>query len=1223
MWARKRLVGALVAFVIVGASASAAVAGTGLFGGQSPTTVAIHVLRGTVPSILGKARQLGTVSSKRRIAVVLPLVLPNRTALNTYVAGEYTPGSRDYHEFLKPAAFGRRFGASAGQVDQVVGTLDHLGLTASSPGANRLFVSAVGSVGTVERAFGVHLANFSVGSARLDDVHRFFSNVKNIELPGSLHGLVSGVIGLNSISQPKSNIVLPSRRALIADEARKTTKTTKPQVSPTPVAGGATPCAAADASGGYTAPDLANAYNFDGLYTKGFSGQGMSAALIEYDDFHDSNVATMEGCYGVKTPVTRRLVDGGTGGPPAAGEAEDMADITTILEMDPDLAHLYVYEAPINGEAAPGSADNAEIDLFNAFVTDDVAPVLSSSWGNCEELQSGSYDQLFGEITEEAAAQGQQIFEAAGDSGAVDCRGYPTPTSGSISVEQEAADPWVTGVGGTDLSTSSIVSGGPHGEATWNDGGAGGGGQSEVWPMPAYQSSYLSQANDTPAGENATGCDGGPCRMVPDISLDADPDAGAETDTSNPGLPQFSGSVDGLVPYGTGSPGLDTYCATPNCSFTSLLGLPATPTSPLPGTGGSGSWYPIGGTSLATPTAAAAAVLWDQEAKKAGLSGLGFLNPSMYRIAENSTDYANDFYNIAADGYNGSDGTLAYDGTGETNDDQYDESDCPTGCNPNHLYAAGTGYNMASGLGAINAANLGANLVADAGSVDLTPSTVSVYGYTNGSTTTTPVSVTSGYTGSTFTATSNASWLHVTSSGKVPSTLSWYADPAGLSVGTYNATITVRDAGGKSATLSVNYQVTPAATLSVTPSSLAFSEYAIDSSGDQTTAACNDNVWSDELIESTDFDGGDYDGYTPDPDSLSSIQVENTGPANSVLHYAVYLVADTSAWLNQDLNPNQLATGFQTSSGQALVPTTGSLASGDSATVKLASLANGNALGGYPDMNQGTYTGEVEVEDLADQSVIKTVPVTLTLGTGQGTPTIATDPTSVSVTLAPGKSTTKDVILSDSSGTCGYAYSVSTGASWATINPYLAAGTVAVPAAAAAPSSPVDTGSGNGYTPITISAAGLKAGTYETDLEVQSQNAAADRTKIPITLTVTGSSTTPGGGSKPGGTTACSAKARTLRFHPRKHVRVTKARFYVNGKLSRTYRSHNLRSIIFGKQSKAKFSLKILSYDTDGEIWRRTATYSNCRLSHIKVTEVHKATKHKKKKKSRKRKGKK
>ena len=129
------------------------------------------------------------------------------------------------------------------------------------------------------------------------------------------------------------------------------------------------------------------------------------------------------------------------------------------------------------------------------------APVLSASWGSCEETDSQSYDHLFGALAEEAAVQGQQIFEAAGDSGAVDCRGYPPPTEGSISVEQEAAVPWITGVGGTDLGErSTIADSGVYDEDTWNDAGAGGGGQSAVWSMPAWQASYLKATHDTPAG---------------------------------------------------------------------------------------------------------------------------------------------------------------------------------------------------------------------------------------------------------------------------------------------------------------------------------------------------------------------------------------------------------------------------------------------------------------------------------------------------------------------------------------------------------------------------------------------------------------------------------------------------------------------------------------------------------------------------------------------------
>ena len=311
------------------------------------------------------------------------------------------------------------------------------------------------------------------------------------------------------------------------------------------VDGGATPCAAATASGGYTAPDLAQAYDYNGMYARGLHGEGMRAALVEFDDYHDSNVRGMERCYGVTTPVTRRLVDGGVGGSPGGGEGEDMADITTILELDPRLAHLYVYEAPITGGAAIFDEGTAELDLYNAFVSDDRATVLSASWGYCENLQSASYDQLFARLAEEAAAQGQQIFDASGDSGAVDCLSSEAPTEGSISVEQEGATPWVTSVGGTDLGRNSTLRGSRvHDEDTWNDGGAGGGGQSDIWSMPSWQAGYLAAAHDrVPGAANDCGAPAGHlCRMVPDISMNADPLAGGALG-SGPTPPQVATSV--------------------------------------------------------------------------------------------------------------------------------------------------------------------------------------------------------------------------------------------------------------------------------------------------------------------------------------------------------------------------------------------------------------------------------------------------------------------------------------------------------------------------------------------------------------------------------------------------------------------------------------------------------------------------------------------------------
>jgi len=1146
---RRALAGFLAALALTVAGASLAVAGAS---GSGLPPLGTRLLAGTVPRLVALARNLGALIPSTRISFALPLELPHLAALNSYVASEYTPGSANYRDFLTPAQFGKRFGAPATEVDQAIGALHSLGLSTGAPTVNHLYVSASGTAATVERVFGVLLAHF-----RLPSGLTFYSNTTDIRLPSALAGLVSGVVGLDSSDIPRPQLAAVTHTAQ------------RPQIAPpVGVDGGATPCAQAVLGVGYTAPDLAQAYDFNGLYAKGLHGEGMSAALVEFDDYHDSNLATMESCYGIKTTVTRRLVDGGTGGPPGPDEAEDMADITTLLEMVPRLTHLYVYEAPINGLASLADDGSAEIDLYNAFVTDDLAPVLSSSWGACEAVQSQAYDELFGAVAEEAAAQGQQIFDAAGDSGAVDCRGEAAPTVGSLSVEQEAAVPWVTAVGGTDLGEESTLAAlGIHDEETWNDSGSGGGGQSSVWTMPAWQASYLAATHDTPAGAaNDCGAPAGQlCRMVPDIALDADPDAGGTVDGA-PTPPQF-------FPTDVGSPGYSIYCATPNCSFLSgLLPIPIGIAPPA----GAGGWYPIGGTSLATPLAASAAVLWDQEAKQAGLGDVGFLNPLLYRVASNPSKYARDFHDV----------------TVGTNSDQYDTTDCPPGCNPNHLYAAGTGYDMASGLGSIDAANLGADLVADAGEIDLTPSSETMYGYLRGPRTTQPISVTSGYQSSSYSAKSNAPWLHVAPSGSASGTLSWYVAPSKLRSGVYRAHITVTGKGGSTAVVSVSYTVTPRATISLSAKSLSFSERAINSSGATTTPSCGTTIWNDELKDSSLLNGTS-DTTPVDASTLRTLDIGNSGPAASQLHYAAYYEAYTGEWLSPDLNPGANPAGFQTAPSQPLVATTGVVRGGAApAALKLASVANMNAAGSYPPMNQGTYTGVVQIRDLADPTVVDTVPVTLVLGDGDGTPTIAASPSSFNVTLAPGTTTTVNLALSDSSAVCGYAYTLQFEQPWASTGADLYSGTVpATPATAPAAAS--DTGAGNGFTPITISAAGLAPGTYHGNVVVESQNAVANPTKVPIALTVTGSAPPP----------ACVAPKRlSYALRVRRGARTVQALVYVNGTLTHQYRQRSLRTIAFPRPAATRFSLRIVTKLSDGEQWLISASYDGCSHSKLKLT---------------------
>ncbi|MGH9093254.1 MAG: IPT/TIG domain-containing protein, partial [Acidimicrobiales bacterium] len=276
-----------------------------------------------------------------------------------------------------------------------------------------------------------------------------------------------------------------------------------------------------------TFTQLAQAYGMSGLYGQGRAGDGITVALYELEPFRSSDVAAFQQCYGVANPLRTVAVDGGAGSGPGSGEAA--LDIEEVSAMAPG-AGLVVYEGPNRTTSGP-------VDTFDRIATDDAAQVVSTSWGQCEPQNTptrGGNAPVENEIFAEMAAQGQTVVAASGDSGSEDCwqaTATYRDTDTQLAVDDPASQPYVTGVGGTDLPSTT-----PSSQTMWNDcenagtacaksanAGASGGGISAVWAMPSWQQGVAGPSSSgTPCGAPA----GTSCREVPDVASDADPDTG-------------------------------------------------------------------------------------------------------------------------------------------------------------------------------------------------------------------------------------------------------------------------------------------------------------------------------------------------------------------------------------------------------------------------------------------------------------------------------------------------------------------------------------------------------------------------------------------------------------------------------------------------------------------------------------------------------------------------
>ena len=467
-------------------------------------------------------------------AMSLTVLVPSRdpAGLAAFADAVSQPGGAQRGRYLTPDQFAGRFGATPGALDNLSWRLSAEGLITVKTAGDRLSLDVRGPAWAVERAFGVNLVRQRVGG------RIYFANTDAAALPPG----ATGVLGLDNLARSVSRPRSGNAAAL-------------------PHAAGAN-CPSGGTFGAYTPAEIASAYGFDSLYNNGLTGSGQTIASFELADYSDADIAAYAACFGGNTAgVSRVLTDGGA--PIGSGTSEASADVETLLGLDPGV-NVLVYEGP---DSSAGI-----YDTYASIIEQDRASIIATSWGQCEPENSPGMEQAENVLFQEAAAQGQTLVAAAGDSGSEDCYLPGIDSDPELAVDDPASQPYVTGVGGTSLESV-----GPRNETVWNSsgsGGAGGGGVSHVWPLPSYQQTTL---NSLSSG-SFCGAGSGYCRQVPDVS----------------------GSADAAHGY-------LFYCNAGDCA-------------------GAG-WSPVGGTSLASPLWAAMVALSNQGCP-AGPAG--FLNPTLY-----------------------------------------------------------------------------------------------------------------------------------------------------------------------------------------------------------------------------------------------------------------------------------------------------------------------------------------------------------------------------------------------------------------------------------------------------------------------------------------------------------------------------------------------------------------------------------------------------------------
>jgi len=406
------------------------------------------------------------------IILVLQRSPEQEQALASFNERQYDPKSPDFHHWLSAEEFGKLYGPSDSDVAAVSSWLENRGFQIDVVGKGRVWIQFTGTVAQVQDAFHLEMHNYLVNGA----MH--LSNDRDPSIPAALGPVVAGIASLNDFR--------PKHQGFLGNYVKRDLKTGKyTLVTPVSSTGGrlkpgtalpesGLPKEAGSLSGknsnngvqpefGYVDPstgyqreeltpyDVATIYNILPLWNAStpINGKGVKVAIIATSDIEQSDINTYRSSFGLPA-MTLTVLHGGAD--PGVSENLGQGENTEDVEM----AGATAPGAQIVLVSTADSATSSGVVLGALYIADnDVAPIATGSYGTCElDLGTGG-NTLLNQTWQQATTSGVSLFESAGDQGSAGCTSQdgtpPFADTVGLQVNGFVSSPYITAVGGTDL----------------------------------------------------------------------------------------------------------------------------------------------------------------------------------------------------------------------------------------------------------------------------------------------------------------------------------------------------------------------------------------------------------------------------------------------------------------------------------------------------------------------------------------------------------------------------------------------------------------------------------------------------------------------------------------------------------------------------------------------------------------------------------------------------
>jgi len=461
------------------------------------------VLKGTTPPLLAESVDKGRMPGGQNLGRMILQLSPSddqEQAAEKLVGDLHDASSPRFHKWLTPAEYGQQYGVASEDASKVAQWLQGQGFTVHEISQSRRFIVFSGTVAQVEDAFATQMRNYE------HNAKPFISNATDMQIPAALAPVVRGVVRLHS--EPRAPLAFMGGKVHFKKNGPHFTFD--------------------DGSHYMTPADFAKIYNVQPLYDAGFDGTGQAIAIVGRSNIDMQNVRDFRTLLGLPANDPQVIINGDDPGALLNADMEEaMLDVTWSGAVAPMATIKFVVSQ---------SNFSDGVDVSAAYIVDhNLAPVMSTSFGSCEDSLGTVANAFYNALWKQAAAQGITSFVSAGDNGGAGCDapGSGSYASGGLAVSGITSTPYNVSVGGTQFddtdnpdaywsseadmnATTGLSAKGYIPEKVWNESNndpnfvglwAGSGGVSKLYAKPNWQS--------------APGVPNDGKRDMPDLSLTA------------------------------------------------------------------------------------------------------------------------------------------------------------------------------------------------------------------------------------------------------------------------------------------------------------------------------------------------------------------------------------------------------------------------------------------------------------------------------------------------------------------------------------------------------------------------------------------------------------------------------------------------------------------------------------------------------------------------------